>query len=526
MPSVIPKIKRRVYIKDERVHDINQTNALNAVRRYLEEQKQSFLVALDARKAASATAVSDQIESIISDWQSGFEGNVETIRDGIINYLTADTAPASVTDDTDVGTNSWTSYNSLATDVANSFYDYLKSSYSGVEGEDAINIFKTFDATLSNYASKTVVDALDEFAKVMDSAFVFGEDYPGYVTDTTYGIQFEDYSDYTVLTTKTTSNETSISNATSDIFFSDEANVYYKRADTSNHRIYLGPSYNTEEYERGYYYEKASLVSWGGKYSSDDVLRYKHKLTDPDWLTINHDLSWPVPTNFQVSPVAASLSGIKYCRGNDEPTAVYYSGQAEIYAVKVDGKYKRLFRWDANSSGGVAQTKALVSTLRNNPKLNFYQAIYGTFDSAGTLNANEYDVSFYYDNDDLVWMDSNLVIKDWCPIYKGTIRYANTSSTIKSNTVDGVVKYYTKVTTTYQTVSYDAETEEASIVDTTGTFVCVLLDDSTSRPIIRNSLAPALTKEGVLGTLAIYYDQQDAAESVSVATFDGWSTLN
>jgi hypothetical protein len=137
------------------------------------------------------------------------------------------------------------------------------------------------------------------------------------------------------------------------------------------------------------------------------------------------------------------------------------------------------------------------------------------------LNANEYEVSFYYDSDDLKYASSegNLTVKDWCPIYKGTLKYANTSSVVKYNTVNSVTRYYTKVTTSVPTLSFADGV--ATITDVPATFVCVLLDDSTSRDIIR----PSLTKEQVIGTLAVYYDQQSSSTSMTVAAFDALTTL-
>jgi hypothetical protein len=504
-------IKRQLFFKDLRIHDINQSNALNAVHRYLEEQKLSFLTTLSARKDANKTAVTSAIDNTINTWKTDFNTKLtDTIKPNMISYLTsANGEYTSLANDADVGTSSWTEYNDLITNYENTLFDLLDGTIASDPETISENVFKAFNETLDSYASKTVVDALDEFAKVMDSAFVFGEDYPGYITDVKQSISFVDYSDVAYLNSHSTSGQTGVAvlTSTEDVFFSDEANVYYK---------YVSPSgfyrlYKDGEVVRAY--QKDLNFLNGSVYYTNDNVQFKYKQSETSFTAINHGLSWPIPTANTASLPTGSTK--VYLSGNNEPTVVYYSPSLTNYAVLVSGQYKRLFYNNAVSGEGNADV--LITSTSSETRKNFYEVISGVFDSTGTgTNANLYNVSFYKSEDNLTYLDATEV-KDWSAIYKGKVRYAKETDTIRTQTIDGVKKYYIKTTTDVPTAVTSGGV--TTIQNVSSTFVCLLMDDSTYRPIIQ----PSLTKTEVVGTLAVYYDQQNA---MTESAFDALALVN
>jgi hypothetical protein len=370
-------------------------------------------------------------------------------------------------------------------------------------------VFKSFNGTLDNYASKTVVDALDEFAKVMDSAFVFGEDYPGYITDVKQNIVFVDYSDVAYLNTHSTSGQTAVtvSTSTEDIFFSDEANVYYKYSSPSGfYRLYKDGQVVRE------YYKDLTFLDGAVYYTNDDV-QFKYKQSASSYTAIDHDLSWPIPTANTASAVSGTTK--VYLSGANEPTAVYYSPSLTNYAVYVGGQYKRLYY--NNAVSGTGNADVLITSTSSEPRKNFYEVISGVFDSTGSgTTANLYNVSFYMSEDNLTYLDAT-AIKDWSAIYKGKVRYAKETDTIRTQTTDGVQRYYIKTTTQVPTAVTSGGV--TTIQDVATTFVCLLMDDSTYRPIIQ----PSLTKTEVIGTLAVFYDQQNA---MTEASFDALTLVS
>jgi len=491
------EIKRQLFFKDVRIHDINQTNALNAVYRYLGQQKDAFYTTLNTRKGANKTAIESKINETINGWKDTFNGNVSTIKTNLVNYLTSSaTGSAAPGNDSQVGANSWGSYTTVVGDATNKLYNYLESGLT-----DADNVFKQFNDTLGNYASKTVVDALDEFAKVMDSAFIFGEDYPGYVTDITQNVNFVDLSDVSYLSDFSTAEETAeapITEAAVDIFFSDEANVYYKNDAGSFKRLY-----KDGVVVREYYKDLTDLA--GAVYYNNDNVQFRYKTTE-SFVTINHNLSWPVPKE-NVAVTRTGTSNKVYLTGDNKPSVVYYSPSLTNYAVLVGGQYKRIYY--NNALEGASNADVELKTTSSQPRKTLMEAISGVFDATGSGSASLYNSSFYFDGDNLTYSFGGVAVKDWSAIYNGKVQYAKETSTVKKQVVDGVTYYYTKVTT--NVVSTHPTT--FATVYTPTDFVCLLMDDSTYRPIIK----PNLTKAEVLGTLAVFYDQHGV---MTVSSFE------
>lgn len=523
--KMLPERKRRVYFRQTRDIDANQTSKLNSLRNHLNQQKSNFITSLNATKAAVQSALESHYNEQIDNFKNdvGFDGSgyIQTAFSALQNYFTQSTA-VSVDD-----VNNFDGYSDPFATLRN-----LSTNYDSFLTQTT-NATTSFDTDAALLATKTMVDALDEFAKVVDSAFVFGEDYPGYVTDQLAGVSFIDDSDMPTLSPAVSSlsgTVTPVSELETHIFYSPSLNAYFKTDDhtapTAFYRLFT-VSGSTKTEIRGQSRDITGLIAMGASYINTDTIT----VTD----------ATPIPVTNAASALPSTPgSAIELCNfstflveqlqmsGFDAGADFVLNGD-DILSTTEISDYDALTSWSERYdylNGLSADKKSRVATVLLYalmapsdgivliPSLNLYAYKSGstfkrlydgddnlitapvgsTISSRLTSNEIAAKLPYYYADDNLT--NSGCAIVDYALIYRGEVTYINSSSLIKKDSATGI--HYVK---------YSRASEIAPVAGMTPeiiTGVAVILDDSNGRPITGTR-----TRSWFNSAFAVFYNEQD-----------------
>jgi hypothetical protein len=534
---MLPEKKRRVYFRQTRDIDANQTSKLNALRNHLNQEKSAFITSLNATKAAVQTALETHYNNEINTFKDDVgaatddtEGYIQTAFAALQNYFTSNTE-VSVDDES-----TFTGYQDPFAVLRTLSTDHV-SFLTQTTGATT-----NFDDAASLLATKTMIDALDEFAKVVDSAFVFGEDYPGYVTDQLAGVSFVDDSDMPTLTptvSSLTGTVTNVSALETHVFYSPSLNAYFKvndhTAPTAYYRLFT-VSGSTRTEIRGQSRDITGLIAMEAKYLNTDTIT----VTDAVKISVTNAASaLPGTPGAKVELCNFSTFLVEQLEqaGFDTGADFTLNGDNILSAEEItayDALTTWADRWDyldtlsADKKSRVATVLLFALMAPNDgivliPSLNLYaykdgntfKRLYDGDDALITapvgstissrLSSNEIAAKLpYYYADDVLTNSSNTIV-DYALIYRGEITYINSSSSIKKDSATGI--HYVQYSRTSDITPISGMTPEVI------TGVAVVLDDSNGRPITGTR-----TRAWFNSAFAVFYNEQDVSDSVSWAS--------